>query len=70
MSNAIQFLEQMGQSASLRYAQHDELECALVSAQVEPGIRAAIFNVRQRELEVLLGATANVCCGMHPATDQ
>jgi hypothetical protein len=70
MSNAIEFLERMGQNASLRYAQSDELKDVLVSARIDPLVRTAIVDGKSRELETLLGAVSNVCCGMIPANEQ
>jgi hypothetical protein len=64
MSNFMDFLEQMGQDAQLRYATNDELEQALTRAQIEPTARAAVLAGDRRRLEVLLGATANTFCGV------
>jgi hypothetical protein len=64
MSNFMEFLEQMGQDAQLRYATNDELEQALTRAQIEPAVRAAVLAGDRRRLEVLLGATANTFCGV------
>ena len=64
MSNFMEFLETMGQDAQLRYATSDELEQALMRAQIDPAVRAAVLAGDQRRLEVLLGATANTFCGV------
>jgi hypothetical protein len=64
MSNFMEFLEQMGQDAQLRYATNDELEQALTRAQIEPAVRAAVLAGDRRQLEMLLGATANTFCGV------
>lgn len=69
MSNVIDFLEQVGRDASLRYAQGDEFGRALDATQIDSGIKIAIAGGASRELEVLLGATPNVCCGMHPISE-
>jgi hypothetical protein len=69
MSNVIDFLEQIGQDASLRYVQGDQLGRILDNAQIESGIKIAIAGRATRDLEVLLGATPNVCCGMHPISE-
>ena len=37
MSTFMEFLEQMGQDAQLRYATSDELEQALTRAEIESG---------------------------------
>ena len=69
MSNVIDFLERMGQDAQLRYAKSIEVEQALVRAEIDPSVRAAILGEDQSLLEALLGATTNVCCMVHPADD-
>jgi hypothetical protein len=62
MSNVIDFLERLGQDATLRRASNAELEQALIGAQIDPAIREAILLRDQRRLESLLGANPNVCC--------
>jgi hypothetical protein len=64
MSNFMKFLEQMGQDAQLRYATSEELEKALLRAQIEPAVRAAVLAGDRRELEMLLGATPNIFCAV------
>lgn len=62
MSNVIDFLERLGQDAQLRHASDDQLERALVNAQIDPEVRDAILMRDQRRLESLLGTNPNVCC--------
>ena len=62
MSNVIDLLERLGKDAQLRHASDHEIEQALIRAQIDPAIRNAILQRDQRELEMLLGASANVCC--------
>ena len=62
MSNVIDFLERLGQDAKLRGATGEELEAALLTAGIEPGLRQAILGDDRRALEELLGADGNVCC--------
>lgn len=69
MSNVIDFLESLGQDAKLRHASREEMEQALLNAQIEPELRAAILDSDQARLEALLGATANVCCMIHAPED-
>jgi hypothetical protein len=69
MSNFMEFLEQMGQDAQLRYATNDELEQALTRAQIEPAARAAVLAGDRRRLEALLGATGNTFCGVYVPDD-
>ena len=71
MSNFMEFLEQMGQDAQLRYATSDELEQALTRAQIEPAVQAAVLAGDRRRLEALLGATPNTFCAvMVPDEDE
>lgn len=62
MSNVIDLLERLGSDPSLRHASDATLEQALLDAQLDPSIREALMARDQRKLEMLLGATANVCC--------
>ena len=62
MSNVIDLLERLGKDAQLRHASDGELEQAMIRAQIDPAVRAAILLRDQRRLEELLGADANVCC--------
>jgi hypothetical protein len=64
MSNVIGFLERIGQDAALRHAPDSDVELALVRAQIDPELRAAILCKDQARIEVLLGAQTNVCCGL------
>ena len=65
MSNFMEFLEQMGRDAQLRYATSNGLEQALMRAQIGPAARAAVLAGDRRQLEVLLGATGNTFCGIY-----
>ena len=69
MSNFMEFLEQMGQDAQLRYATSDELEQALNRAQIEPAVQAAVLAGDRHRLEVLLGATPNTFCAVYVPDD-
>ena len=69
VSNFMEFLEKMGQDAQLRYATNNELEQALMRAQIDPAARAAVLAGDRRQLEVLLGATGNTCCGIFVPDD-
>jgi len=61
MSNVIDFLERMGQDAQLRHASRNDVEQALVRAQIDPELQAAILAKDQRKLETLLEGNI-VCC--------
>lgn len=69
MTNVIDFLENLGQDARLRYATSEELEQALSGMQIDPAVRAALLGEDQRQLEALLGAATNVCCMVHAPDD-
>jgi hypothetical protein len=62
MPNVIDFLEQMGRDAQLRFATGLEVEAALTRAGIEPSVRAAILGGDQLLLESLVGASHNICC--------
>jgi hypothetical protein len=69
MSNVISFLESVGQDAALRHATKDELELAMSKVQIDPALQTAILGKDQQQLEALLGATTNVCCGVFPGKE-
>lgn len=69
MTNVIDFLESLGRDARLRHATGDELNDALTGAQITPALRTALFGEDQRQIEILLGATTNVCCLIHTPED-
>lgn len=69
MSNVIDFMERMGQDARLRHASLGDVELALVQAQVDPEIRAAILAKDQQRLEELLEGR-NVCLALCPAEEE
>ena len=68
ISNAIGFLEMMGQDASLRHASSGQLESALVAAQVDEKVRQAVTG-NDPLLGSLVGAPAIVCCGLLPSRE-
>lgn len=55
MSSVIDFLERMGQDASLRHGSMDEMELALANAQLTPELQAAILAEDLLQLHALLG---------------
>ena len=64
MSEVIEFLERLGCDARLRHASNDEVEQALTQAGIEDPVRATILWGDRPALESLLGARANVFCGV------
>jgi hypothetical protein len=69
MSNIVDFLETVGQNASLRYASTGELQRMLADIQVDPEVRDAVLAKDQARLTALAGAK-NVCCMLVPAMVQ
>lgn len=53
--DVIEFLERMGQDASLREASGPELETALADAAIDETVRAAILDQDGSQLQALLG---------------
>jgi hypothetical protein len=62
MTDAIDFLEQLGANARLRRAPAAELERALAATPIEPQLRSALLSGDQLRLGALLGAQPNICC--------
>lgn len=62
MTDAIEFLEQLGQNARLRRAPAAELERALAATGIEPELRSALLANDELRLGELLGAQPNICC--------
>lgn len=69
MSNVIEFLAQMGQTANLRYATRSELARALDACRIAPAARSALLAGDRPRIEALLGAEPNVCCMIYPTND-
>ena len=68
MTDVIEFLERMGQDPQLRHAAQDEVERALISAEIAPELRAAILAKDQEQIVALLGQ-APVCVAYFPAKE-
>ena len=62
MTDAIDFLEQVGRNARLRHAPATELERVLAASGFEPGLRSALLADDAMRLGELLGAQPSVCC--------
>ena len=62
MTDAIDFLEQLGRNARLRHAPATELERVLTANGFEPGLRSALLSDDAVRLGELLGAQPSVCC--------
>ena len=62
MTDAIDFLEQLGRNALLRHAPTSELERVLAASGLEPSLRSALLADDALRLGELLGAQPSVCC--------
>jgi hypothetical protein len=62
MTDAIDFLEQLGRNARLRHAPATELERVLAASGFEPSLRSALLADDAVRLGELLGAQPNICC--------
>ncbi len=62
MTDAIDFLEQLGRNARLRHAPTVELERVLEASGFEPSLRSALLADDAVRLGELLGAQPSVCC--------
>lgn len=69
MSNIVDFLEAVGQNASLRYASNGEMQRMLADTRIDPEVRDAVLAKDQARLTALAGAR-NVCCMLVPAMVQ
>jgi len=69
MSNAIDFLEKLGQDADLRYASAPEFAAVVEATIQNPALRSAFVAQDGNVLETLLGAQANVCCMIQVAAE-
>jgi hypothetical protein len=68
MSDAVDFLEYMGQDARLRDASQADIEHAVAEAGLDPALQQAIVTRDKRRLEALLGAH-HVCSVMIPGKE-
>jgi hypothetical protein len=64
VSEVIEFLERLGCDARLRHATDEEVEQEMALAGIEDPARATILWGDRSSLESLLGAKANVFCGV------
>jgi hypothetical protein len=62
MTDAIDFLEQLGRNARLRHAPISELERALAASGVDANVRCALLTDDTVRLGELLGAEPTICC--------
>jgi hypothetical protein len=64
MSDIIEFLEQVGQTANLRYATGSELARVLDASRIDPTACGVLLTGDSTQLETLLGVRPNVCCAL------
>jgi hypothetical protein len=62
MTDAIDFLEQLGRNSRLRHAPTAQLDQAMAGARIDPRLRKALLGDDAQQLGSLLGAEPNVCC--------
>jgi hypothetical protein len=62
MTDAIDFLEQLGRNSRLRHAPATELERVLAASGFAPSLRSALLADDAVRLGELLGAQPNICC--------
>lgn len=62
MTDAIDFLEQLGRNAHLRYAPAAELERMLATSGITAELRSALLADDAPRLGELLGAQPTLCC--------
>lgn len=62
MTDAIDFLEQLGRNARLRHAPAADLEQALAASGIAPELRSALLADDTPRLGALLGAHPTICC--------
>jgi hypothetical protein len=62
MTDAIDFLEQLGRNARLRHAPLTELDRALAESGIDTSVRSALLTGDAVRLGELLGAQPNICC--------
>lgn len=64
MSEIIQVLEQIGQSARLQSASKAELNAFILASDIPVELKNALITGAHSTLNVLLGAQATVICGL------
>jgi len=70
MSSVIEFLERVGQDATLRHASHMDRRQALSEANVSLALQKALLSSDGSEaLRKLVGALPNTCCGLYPVEE-
>lgn len=62
MRTFIDFLENIGQDARLRYSEPQQLAPLLARAGIEPAVQSALLSEDVQQLQALLGARQNLCC--------
>ncbi len=70
MSNAIRFLEEVGQSAGLRQATAPELEGSMTRLSIDPEMQAAVLHGNRAQIEALLSARTEMCCMVAPGREE
>ena len=64
MSEIIQVLQQIGQSARLQSASKEELQAFILATSIPEEIKSALLTGAHSTLNVLLGGSSTVICGL------
>ena len=70
MTTLIEFLEKMGSDAQLRGSSGEDLVRAMETAGIDTAAREALLSQDQRDLEELMGASANVFASLEAPEDE
>jgi hypothetical protein len=70
MTTLIEFLEKMGSDAQLRGSCGEDLVRAMETAGIDAAAREALLSQDQRDLEELMGASANVFASLEAPEDE
>ena len=69
MTTLIEFLEKMGSDAQLRGSSSEDLVRTMETAGIDAAAREALLSHDQRDLEELMGASANVFASLEAPED-
>ncbi len=64
MSEIIQVLQQIGQSARLQSASKEELQAFILATSIPDEIKGALLSGAHSTLNVLLGGASTMICGL------
>ena len=70
MADVIDFLQWMGEDASLRHASEAVLDQAMRQVQIDAHARAALISGDRARIEATVGGGSNVCCLIYKPEDE